>query len=303
MSFPAPNPDSRRLPRSWPFRLTRLLAVLALAYIGVIVVLMLLENRLLFHPLRASVSWEEPPNERVQDVELQTASGVRIHAWWCPPAKWEPSQGAMLYCHGNAGNLSHRAGPIAQWQRELREAVLIFDYPGYGRSEGWPSEAGCYAAADAAFDWLTQVKKVRPEDLLLYGGSLGGGVAVDLASRRPHRALILVKTFTSIPDAARSLYPWVPTHWLMRNRFDNLRKIPHCIRPIFIAHGTADLLVPFTLGERLFEAAHEPKYFLPMPGIGHNEGFSAEFFPRLRQFLTENAPRPRSSSSFASSTG
>jgi len=255
----------------------------------VIVVLVLLENWLLYHPLKARDLWFFPPNPRVQDVELQTSEGIRIHAWWCPVENWEPGQGALLYCHGNAGNLSLRSEAIARWQNELGKSVLIFDYPGFGRSEGKPSEAGCYAAADAAYAWLTEVQKVPPEQLLIYGGSLGGGVAVDLASRMPHRALILVKTFLSIPEVAQSVYPWLPARWLVRNRFDSQAKIGRCCQPVFVAHGTADRLIPFTQGRRLFEAANEPKCFVAMEGVDHNDSISSEFFQTLRKFLTESA--------------
>src|SRR5262249_58324820 len=173
----------------------------------------------------------------------------------------------LLYCHGNAGNLSHRAGAVAALQKLLGVPILIFDYPGYGKSAGRPTEAGCCAAAEAAYDWLTGTQKVPPERLLLYGGSLGGGVAVDLASRRPYGALILMKTFTSMPDVGQSLYPWLPVRWLMRNRFNSLEKIGSCRQPVFIAHGTTDGLIPFAQGERLFAAANEPKRFFAMPGV------------------------------------
>src|SRR5207248_5963463 len=132
--------------------------------------------------------------------------------------------------------------------QQLEMPVLIFDYPGYGRSEGSPSEAGCYAAAEAAYAWLVQTQQVPPGQIILYGGSLGGGVAVELARRQPHRALILVSTFTSIPDMAQQLYPWLPARWLVRNRFDSLAKIGQCTQPVFIAHGTADGLLPYTQG-------------------------------------------------------
>jgi fermentation-respiration switch protein FrsA (DUF1100 family) len=260
----------------------------------VLLVLLCLENRLLFHPLRATEYWLPPPNARVQDIELHTADGTRIHAWWCPVKDWQPAQGAMLYCHGNAGNLSCRSDAVARWLQELGIPVLIFDYPGYGRSEGSPTEAGCYASADAAYAWLTRTMKVPSESVLIFGASLGGGVAVDLASRQPHRALILVKTFTSIPDAAQGVYPWLPVRWLVRNRFDNYEKIAKCRRPIFIAHGTADRLVPLAHGERLFEAASQPKRFVAMAGLDHNDGLSAEFFSALRSFLDETSPgKPR----------
>jgi fermentation-respiration switch protein FrsA (DUF1100 family) len=251
--------------------------------------LMFLENWLVFHPTTVSQDWREPPNDRVRDVELHTPDGTRIHAWWCPV---EGATGAVLYCHGNAGNLSHRSGAVAGLQKLLDESVLIFDYPGYGRSGGKPSEAGCYAAADAAYDWLVTEQKIGPERILLYGGSLGGAVAVDLAARRPHRALLLVKTFTSAPEVAQRIYPWLPVRWIMRNRFDNLAKIGKCRRPVFIANGTADRLVPFDLGRRLFEAANEPKYFFPLDGADHNDPVPADLFPALRQFLAKAEGTP-----------
>src|SRR5438067_5486653 len=114
----------------WKYRVTRLLTGGILCYLGVLVVMLWLENWLLFHPLRASQYWLPPPNARVQDVELRTAEGTRIHAWWCPVPNWQPAQGAMLYCHGNAGNLSSRADSIAHWQQRAGLSVLIFDYPG-----------------------------------------------------------------------------------------------------------------------------------------------------------------------------
>jgi fermentation-respiration switch protein FrsA (DUF1100 family) len=276
--------------RAWKHRVVRWLGGAILCYLGVLLVLLCLENRLLFHPVRATEEWLPPPNTRVRDLVLQTVNGPRIHAWWCPVKNWQPGHGAMLYCHGNAGNLSYRSEAIALWQQALGVSVLIFDYPGYGRSEGTPTEAACYASADAAYDCLTRTLNVPPDRVLIYGGSLGGGVAVDLASRQPHRALILVRTFTSVSDAAQSVYPWLPVRWLVRNRFDNLEKIARCTRPVFIAHGTTDRLIPFAHGKRLVEAASEPKRFLAMAGLDHNDGLSPEFFSALRSFLDETSP-------------
>src|SRR5207253_8642806 len=143
-------------------------------------------------------------------------------------------------------------------------------------------ESGCYAAADAAFDWLVNVQKVQAERIILYGGSLGGGVAIELAGRRPHRALILVSTFTSVPDMAQRLYPWLPARWLVRNRFENMAKIGKCTKPIFCAHGTKDSIVPFEQGQRLFAAAPEPKRFFPMEGYDHNHTPGPDFYATFR---------------------
>src|SRR5262249_28235600 len=153
-----------------------------------------------------------------EDIFLKSADGNEIHAWWCPTSDWSKEKGALLYCHGNAGNLSHRCEGIASWQKQFGTSVLIFDYPGYGRSEGRPSETGCYAAAEAAYNWLVEQKHISGSQILFYGGSLGGGVAVELATHKSHRGLVLVKTFTSVPDVAHDVfYRWLPVHWLMRN--------------------------------------------------------------------------------------
>jgi len=242
-----------------------------------------IENSLLFHPVMAKKTWINPPSSvNVEDVWLHTRDGLRIHAWWlaCPA-----SQGAILFCHGNAGNLSFWGPVTASLSKILSQPVLIFDYPGYGRSEGQPSEVGCYAAADAAYDWLVHNQRIQPDRLTLFGESLGGGVATDLASRRPHRALVLAKTFTSIPDMARSSMFTSASASLVRNSFDNLAKIEHCTGPILIAHGDRDRLIPLLQGQQLYEKARQPKQFLLLKGCDHNDPYPPDFFATLAQFL------------------
>jgi len=251
---------------------------------------MLLENWLLYHPADAGNWSPAPPSLHAVDLELSAADGTPIHAWWCPPPGWDESQGAILYFHGNAGNLSHRGPIVLEWQKSLNQAVLIVDYAGYGRSGGKPTEAGCYAAADAAYAWLVNKEKVPADRILLVGTSLGGGVAVDLASRLPHRALILISTFTSIPEMAQRIYFFLPARLLVRNRFDNLAKIPQCTRPVFFAHGTVDDLIPIDHTEKLFAAANEPKRFVEIPDQGHDEFISPELFSALAEFLQTHAP-------------
>jgi fermentation-respiration switch protein FrsA (DUF1100 family) len=266
----------------------RTLTVLALGYAVTLLVLLALEDRLLFHPAPAARRWAEPPaGFEVQEVAFRAADGTRLHGRWfpCPAAR-----GAVLVCHSRAGNLSLELGAqaLAGWQREVGVSVFVFDYPGYGRSEGRPSEAGCYAAASAAYDWLTQ--RVAARDVLLFGRSLGTAMAVDLAARRPHRALLLVSPFTSLPAVVQRLYPVLPARWLMRNRFDSAAKVVRCSRPVLVVHGTNDHLVPFAEGERLFAAANEPKRFVPVAGARHDDSVLAGFFPAVRRFLAETAP-------------
>ena len=250
--------------------------------------LLAIEDRFLFRPLPAAKEWDPPPNDRVHDVEWQLASGPRIHAWWCPTEAWRPEHGAVLYLHGNAGNLSLRGDGIVRWQQELGVGVLIPDYPGYGRSTGRPTEAGCYAAADAGHDHLTATLHVPAERILLYGGSLGCAVAIDLAARRTYRAMVLVSAFTSVRDMARQVVPWVP-RFVVGNRFDNLAKIGNCRRPVFIAHGTEDEVIPFEQGQRLFAAANEPKQFHTLQGATHSAPLGPEFYEALRRFLADKA--------------
>jgi fermentation-respiration switch protein FrsA (DUF1100 family) len=282
MNQSAETPRVGLLKKPW----FRNLLYLTVGYGGLVLMLVSLENRLVYHPYRADASWIAKPIAEIEDVDLTSADGTRLHAWWCPDAK---SEQAILYFHGNAGNLSWRGGSIVKLRNLLNLSVLIVDYPGYGKSEGSPSEQGCYLAADAAYDWLTAEKKIVPHKVSLYGASLGGGVAVDLASRKEHRALILVKTFTSLPDAASSLYWWlpVPKRALMTNRFDSLSKIGRCQRPVFIAHGTSDTLIPDSQGKALFKAANDPKRYVPMPGKDHNDELPPEFFTSLGEFLRE----------------
>jgi uncharacterized protein len=264
------------------------LRLVAIAVLEFVLVLMLLENWLVYKP-SGPEDWQPPPNPAIEDVALKAADGTALHGWWLPRKK---STGAVIYFHGNAGNLSWRGGTLLSLSKYLNEPVLIVDYPGYGKSEGSPSEAGCYAAADAAYEWLTDVQKIPGENILIYGASLGGGVAVDLASRKPHRALVIVKTFTSMPDVGKTVLPFLPVQWLMRNRYDSLEKIPLCKGPIFIAHGDADDLVPFSQGERLYQAAAQPKEFLRLEGATHNDGLPPQFFESLRLFLAKTAPLP-----------
>lgn len=277
------------IPRSGRLRtIGRWAAGLATLYVGVVTVFWLLERSMVFRPCSPAQSWNAPVDPDTQDVTLTGSDGAIVHGWWLPPR--EPAAGAFLVAHGNGGNLSHRGQFAADLRRTIGAGVLMFDYPGYGKSTGKPTEAGCYASAEAAFAWLTTVAKLPANRVVLLGESLGGGVAVELATRHDHRALVLVFTFTSLPAVAKFHYPFLPTHTLMRTRFDNLAKIGQCRRPVFIAHGTADDVVPFTHGQALFAAANEPKHFLRLEGVGHDLGLSDQFCVPLAKFLAEHAP-------------
>lgn len=233
-------------------------------YVVMVAFFMLMENWLVFRPVR---DLRPVPDARFQDIYLTAADGTKLHAWWLPPTR--PEAGAFLFAHGNGGNLSHRSGVAFSLNKLTDAGVLVFDYPGYGRSDGTPTESGCYAAGDAAYDWLNAGAKIPKNRIVIIGESLGSGVAVDLATRHEHRALVLMCPFTTLPAAAKSRFPFLPTHTFMRSRFDSLSKIGTCRRPLFVAHGTDDSTVPYWQGEELFAAANEPKEFLRLDGFHH----------------------------------
>ncbi len=267
--------------------LRRALAPVALVYLAIMLMLIFLENRLLYHPLTEAQDWETPIGLPIEDVWLTSEDGTRLHGWWFPVsnARW-----CVLYSHGNAGNLSHRHQFCRSWQ-QLGASVLIYDYPGYGRSSGRPSEAGCQAAARAAYDWLRDTQNNSRENLLLFGESLGCAMAIELATTRPHSALILYAPFTSIGDMAQSVFPWLPARWLVRTRYNNLEKMRTYCGPLFIAHGTADTIVPFEQGRRLFQAVPAPdgpgNCFFPVPDRSHNDGLTPEVFASIGKFLSD----------------
>ena len=276
--------------RTWGRRLARGAILAASTYLLILVAMWFLERRLVFKPVAAAERWQEPPDPAIVDVYFSTADGVPIHGWWLPKPGCSD---ALLLCHGNCGNVSDRGQSLLRLRSELACSVLIFDYPGYGKSGGRPSEDACYASAEAALEWLREKNGIPNERVLLYGESLGGGVAVELARRYPSRGLVLVKTFTCLPAVAKRLYPWLPVYMLMRTRFDNLAKIGLCNCPVFVTSATNDALVPFALGEELYRAAPEPKCFFRLEGLDHADRLPDECLAAMRQFLDRcAAPRP-----------
>lgn len=266
--------------------------VVFFTYVYLLVLLMLLffENRLLYPRTTFAQGWYPPSADLpVEDVELTSADGTRIHAWWSVPPGWKPQRGAILFSHGNGGNVSGRQGSMRAWLDALDRAILVYDYPGYGKSGGSPSEAGCYAAAEAAYRWLIDERHVPEGELIHVGESLGGAMATELASRHRCRMLILLSAFTSFPDMAQKTVPWLPARWLVTNRLDNLARIGNVGCPVFITHGTADELVPYWMGEKLFANTREPKRFLELPGHPHAHPHQREFYLAVREFLARTA--------------
>lgn len=280
----------RRVPfwqRTRTRRITRYFVLAGYLYVASLLGLLAAENWLVFPGALTAAICEPPDDLRARKLTLASADGNRIQAWFCAPVGWEPRQGAILVSHGNGDTLCSLSRVVARWRDELGRAVLVFDYPGYGQSTGHPSEAGCYAAGEAALSWLTQDERVPLGEIILYGESLGGATAVELAKRHAVRLLVLHAAFTSFPDVAQAHVFWYPTRYLVQIQMDNAAKIPHIRCPVLIAHGTADRTVPFNEGERLFAAAPEPKRFVRLPGEGHVPSNKPDFFGAVRKFLFE----------------
>lgn len=220
-----------------------------------------------------------------EDVSFVSSDGTRLHGWY---VRHENPRAVILFSHGNAGNLSHRAETARVLNKLVGVSVMLYDYRGYGRSEGRPSEKGIMNDARSARSWLANREGIDCQEIVLMGRSLGGAVSVDLAQDGA-RALILESTFTSIPDMAAIHYPWLPLRRLLRTRFDSMDKIQAYRGPLLQSHGNADQIVPFEVGRRLHDAANEPKQFLVIEGGDHNDPQPREFYARLIEFL-DNLP-------------
>ncbi len=220
-----------------------------------------------------------------EDVYFLSSDGTELNGWFVPA---EESRLTLLFCHGNAGNISHRIDLIDMFHK-LGLNVFIFDYRGYGRSQGKPSEEGLYNDALAAYQFLIDKRNLDERSLVAYGKSLGANVAVELCSRVRTAALISESAFTSALDMGKKLFPFLPIKWLISVKYDALSKIKCITVPKLIIHSEDDEIIPFQHGRRLFEAAPEPKEFYPMRG-GHNEAvFLAhkDFAARIGKFLRE----------------
>jgi hypothetical protein len=245
------------------------LAVAVLAYAFVVLAFYALQARLIYFPQAALDGSPGDAGLHYEELRFAAADGVSLHGWWIPA---RASRGALLFMHGNAGNISHRLQSIRLFH-ELGLDVLIFDYRGYGRSAGRPSEGGTYLDARAAWDALL-ARGTPPERVIVFGRSLGGAIACALATEVTPAAVIIESTFTSVPDLAAELYPWLPARALARFSYDTRARLARLRRPLLIVHSEDDELVPHAHAEALYAAANEPKRLLVIRG-SHGDGFLA----------------------------
>lgn len=269
------------------------LAALAVGAVALWAGVRWLERNKLFYPNRQITVIPRSLGMGFEDVTLTTYDGVKINGWFIPkgPGPLATKDLTVLFCHGNAGNISNRVEKAAILHK-LGLNVFVFDYRGFGLSEGTPDEQGTYRDADAAFVYLTVTRRIPPERLVIHGESIGNGVAIEAALRHPSRALVVESAFTSIVGMGKSVAPFLPLGLFCTQRYDNLAKLPRVGRPVLVMHSPGDEVIPYEMGRTLFAAAAEPKSWLDLKG-SHDTGFyeAGEAYPEaIGAFLAEDRP-------------
>ncbi len=245
-----------------------------------------LERRYIFFPTREVQFTPEDAGLRYEDISFGVAGGLQLHGWFIP-GDGEAGNTTWIWFHGNGGNIGHRVDELAMLHHRLGVNLFIFDYQGYGRSQGKPSEQATYRDARAALEYVSNRPSVDPDKIVYFGRSLGAAVAVELATESPPAGMVLVSPFTSVSDMARLAFPYLPVGWLLKDRYDSIARIRNLQTPLLIIHGAQDETVPFKQGMALFEAANEPKTFQLAPGAGHNDIFvtgGSAFWDALEKF-------------------
>ncbi len=267
--------------------------IVAALYLVLLLGMFVFQRSIIYFP---SPERPEPVAYGVPDmtvVTVTTTDGLDLSGWYRPPRNGRPT---ILYVHGNAGHIGFRGEKVrAYLQAGL--GVFLAEYRGYGGNPGSPSEDGLYRDGQAALDFLL-AGGLGPEAIVLYGESLGSGVAVELAHRmamqgRPVNALVLEAPFTALPDVGAQHYPWLPVRLLMRDGFRSVEKIADVRTPVFIVHGELDRVIPIGLAKRLFEATREPKEAMWLPLAGHVDLYSHGATEAILGFIeSQNRPKP-----------
>lgn len=272
-----PNPFRKRMTDV----LTWLLTFVMTGYAALVLILFVGQRHLLYHT-RGSLPAADATDVAMREVAIATADGLTLVAWYAPPAH-TPAP-VVLHFHGNSGSIAHRTDK-AQTLMAAGFGVLLLEYRGFAGNPGRPTEDGLYEDARGAMRWLA-TQGIAADRVVLYGESLGTGVAVQIASETTPAGIILEAPYTSIPDVAALQYPFVPVHWLTLDRYDSLAKIGRVTAPLLLIHGERDGLIPITLAKRLFAAAAEPKQAVFVPQASHDDLFSWGAGEAMVSFVT-----------------
>lgn len=250
-----------------------------------------IEDRLIFQPSPTVERTPRAAGLEFQDQFFAARDGVRLHGWHIPRPD---ARSTLVWFHGNAGNISHRVDNIRLLRENVAANIFIFDYRGYGRSEGRAFEDGTYLDGEAALDLVCNRLGADAGKTVLFGRSLGAAVAAEMANRYAVQALILESPFISIPEMARVVLPFLPIGSLLKTRYDIRAKIPTVKAPVLVLHGDRDEVVPFAHGRSVFDAAPEPKKFFTIVGAGHNDTYQVGgqvYFQQLKEFIDWTASR------------
>ena len=264
------------------------LILLVAGYLGVAALLYVAQRGLMYFPDPARIAPAALGLPGTEDILLDTADGERVVAWHVPPRNERP---VVLYLHGNGGALSHRAGRFRALTDDGTGLVAV-DYRGYGGSTGYPTEAGLAIDAETAYAFAAA--RYPAERIAIWGESLGTGVAVALAARRPVGRLVLEAPFTAAVDLAARQYPFLPVHWLMKDQFRSDLRVGKVAAPVLVVHGENDAIVPMTLGERLYGLIRAPRRFVRIAHAGHND-LGRRAVAAAKQFIVEPMPEGGSS--------
>ena len=252
-------------------------------YLLLVILLMVFENTLVYPAPKITGDRKLPISDEIEQVQFQSADGTKLFGLFL---EHKDPRGILLFCHGNGSNILNWAESMPWVRDKYGLSVFTFDYRGYGQSEGSPSEEGVCEDGRAAVQWLKNRCGVDDSEIILFGRSLGGAVAIRLAAEKDCRGLVLANTFARMPDAGAQSYPFFPVRLLMRNRFPSIDRIKKCEQPLLQAHGDKDRLTPFHNGERLFDASpSRDKHFVLMPGLGHNDPLNDEFWTAFGTFI------------------
>jgi fermentation-respiration switch protein FrsA (DUF1100 family) len=249
------------------------------------------EHSRVYHPTRQLEATGAELGHPFENVFFKTSDGIKLNGWFfAAPANSPRSQLVFLNCHGNGGNISHRLG-LYRALLALGANVFSFDYRGYGLSEGKPGEEGTYLDAQAAYQWLRQ-KGFAGKNIIVYGESLGGGIASELCLREETGGLILQSTFTSLPDLGVELYPWLPVRLVGKIRYDTRSKLPRLKIPVLVMHSRDDGLIGFRHSQENFAVANEPKFFCELRGGHSDEAWEAPGFKGATEIFLEAVQSP-----------
>ncbi len=267
-----------------------IVGMMCVAYVGLGLILYFMQPSFLYCPIREIPYTPAELGLDFEEVFFRTGDRLQLHGWYIPAPN---SEFTVLFCHTNGGNMMYQLDSINIFYN-LGLSCFIFDYRGYGISQGWPSEHGTYLDVRAAFRWLTKKKKIPAEKTIVFGRSLGGSIAAYLAGKATPRGLVIESTFTSYVDIGRKFYPYMPVKWFARFNYPTIEYVRKVTCPVLVIHSRNDEMIPFEFGLQLYEAANEPKEFVELYG-GHNDGFliSSETYKKAwikwLKFLKESA--------------